>query len=135
LGLGLTDIFQFKVDGGDGSTIVYFDNWYFGGFDPVSVDNMALPDAFAMHQNYPNPFNPTTQLNYDLPSESHTRILIFDVKGREVAELVNRDLQAGRYTAMWNGKDTNGVSMPAGIYFARMITSDYAKTVKMLLVK
>ena len=135
LGLGLTDIFQFKVDGGDGSTIVYFDNWYFGGYDPVSVDNMALPDAFAMHQNYPNPFNPTTQLNYDLPSESHTRILIFDVKGREVAELVNRDLQAGRYTALWNGKDTNGVSMPAGIYFARMITSDYAKTVKMLLVK
>ena len=135
LGLGLSDIYQFKVDGGDGNTIVYFDNIYFGGIAPVSVDGLNIPESFALHQNYPNPFNPSTTIRFDMPTMSNVKIVLFDVQGREVAELVNKEFSAGQYQTIWNGQNAQGTAMPAGIYFARMITSEYASTVKMLLIK
>ena len=135
LGLGISDIFQFKVDGGDGNTIVYFDNVYFGGVAPVSIAGLNLPESFAIHQNYPNPFNPSTTIRFDMPHTSNVKIVLFDVQGREVAELVNEEFTAGQYQTVWNGLNAQGTAMPAGIYFARMITSSYASTVKMLLVK
>jgi len=101
----------------------------------VAVDLVNVPDQYALHQNYPNPFNPSTTLNYDLPSDSEVRIVVFDVTGRMVIELLNAEYQAGSYQVIWNGRNMQGAAMPTGIYFAQMLTSDYTKTVKMLLVK
>ena len=51
-----------------------------------------MPDEFTLHQNYPNPFNPVTQLRYDLSEKNNVTLLIYDILGREVATLLNGEL-------------------------------------------
>jgi hypothetical protein len=63
----------------------------------------ALPTAFALLQNYPNPFNPSTQIAYDLASQRHVSLKIFNIMGQVVKTLVDSEQPAGRYTITWDG--------------------------------
>jgi Secretion system C-terminal sorting domain len=67
--------------------------------------------TFDVSQNYPNPFNPSTQIQYSVPERSQVRIVIMDVTGKQVAELVNRTVEEGVYTATF---DATGLS--SGVY-------------------
>ena len=96
---------------------------------------LGLPQSFALHQNYPNPFNPTTTLRFDLPAATHVRIVIYDLLGREVVHLVNGRLEAGYHGLIWNGRDTRGREVPTSIYIARLVTPEYTKSIKMVLLK
>ncbi|NOZ75466.1 MAG: T9SS type A sorting domain-containing protein [FCB group bacterium] len=98
-------------------------------------DETVIPTVFALHQNYPNPFNPTTTLQIDLPQESPVQVMILDMLGRTVTTLVDRELGAGVYRMVWNGKNNQGQSAPTGLYFARMKTPQYSQTIKMLMMK
>jgi hypothetical protein len=89
-----------------------------------------IPDKFALYHNYPNPFNPTTNIKFDVPELSNVRISIYDISGKEVATLVNNQMNPGSYTADWNA--TNFAS---GIYFYRMTTDKFIETRKMMLIK
>jgi photosystem II stability/assembly factor-like uncharacterized protein len=66
------------------------------GGDPIGVLNMSniIPHEYSLYQNYPNPFNPTTTVSFDLPRNTFTKIIIYDITGREVQTLVNEDLKA-----------------------------------------
>ena len=101
----------------------------------VAIDGINAPQQYTLHQNFPNPFNPTTTLRYDLPNEGNISIVVFDVVGRQVAELINEEQPAGSYQVVWNGRNSAGVALPTGLYFAKMITSDYSNTIKMVLMK
>ena len=90
----------------------------------------TVPMIYKMYQNYPNPFNPTTTIKFDIPKTSNVKIEIFDLLGRRVESLVNRDETAGTYVATWNA--TNFAS---GIYFYRITAGDFVATKKMLLIK
>ena len=90
----------------------------------------AIPDDFALNQAYPNPFNPVTQIQYAIPEDIHVELIVYDILGRKVTQLVNTDQQAGYHKATWNG-DQNS----SGLYFARMIAGDYISTQKLMLVK
>ncbi len=111
--------------------------------DPYAVeDNSTVPRSFKLHQNYPNPFNPVAQINYDLPARSHVSLVIYDLLGRKVVELVNKDMGPGYHGVVWNANDSNGRALPSGVYFARLLvppkaglTVGYAKSIKMLLLK
>ena len=94
-----------------------------------------VPESFELHQNYPNPFNPITTIRYDLPQEGHVLLTIYDILGREVAQLVNQRLPAGYHKSMWNAKNSLGISISGGIYFYQIQTRDYTKTNKMVLLK
>ena len=83
-----------------------------------------------MYQNFPNPFNPTTNIRFDIHKISYTKLIIYDILGREVATLVNEKLDAGSYETVWN---SNGY--PSDVYFYRLVTEDYSETKKMLLIK
>ena len=54
-----------------------------------------MPKAFALHQNFPNPFNPITTIHFDLPKESNIKLLVYDILGRSVKELVNQKQSPG----------------------------------------
>jgi hypothetical protein len=95
----------------------------------------AIPDEYSLHHNYPNPFNPSTTIMYDIPKAGNTRVLIYDLLGREVVTLVNQDLDAGFYNARWDGRNQNGESVSAGMYFYHLQSGPYRKSLKMLLVK
>lgn len=102
----------------------------------LAVDEVdALPLGYALHQNYPNPFNPSTTLQFDLPAATDIRIVVYDLLGREVVRLVDQRLEAGYHQLVWNGRDAWGRVVPTGIYITRLITSEYTKSIKMLLLR
>ena len=108
--------------------------------EPISSGSSELivspvPDEFALHQNYPNPFNPVTTINYDLPEESYVNLFIYDILGREVANLVGNVKPAGYQSVTWNTNNILGVPVSAGIYFYQIQTNKYVKTRKMVILK
>lgn len=103
---------------------------------PLSVNrDDVLPTEFALRQNYPNPFNPTTMVEFDLPEAADVMLIVYDLMGREVSRLKEEQLAAGYYHVIWNARDGRGRQVPTGIYIARLVTSEYTKAIKMLLLK
>ena len=95
----------------------------------------SIPDKFQLHHNYPNPFNPITNISYELSNPSRVTITIYDLKGREVKTIVNEWKQPGYYSTVWNSTDDRNNPVSSGIYFYRMKTNTFHKTLKMLLIK
>ncbi len=95
----------------------------------------GLPLAYALNQNYPNPFNPQTTIRFVLPAATEIRIVVYDLLGREVARLVDGLMQPGYHRVVWEGKGSSGSPVPSGIYIARLLTPEYTKSIKMLLLK
>jgi hypothetical protein len=91
---------------------------------------IAVPDGFALHANYPNPFNPDTQISFDIGTQSRVSIRIFDLLGREVAELVNGTLAAGTHTVTFSGDN-----LASGIYLVNMTADNFSATNRMVLLK
>jgi hypothetical protein len=95
-----------------------------------------LPTVFALHPNHPNPFNPTTTIRYDLPEDSHVSLVIYDVLGRKVAEVVNEVQTAGFKSVTWDAS-----AVASGVYLARFTARDengsvkLSKTMKLVLAK
>jgi len=85
--------------------------------------------------NYPNPFNPNTEISYQLSKPGNVRMIIYNLKGQSVRNLLDEILPTGKHSVVWNGKDDIGNPVPSGIYFCRMITEDYSSLHKMLLMK
>ena len=98
-------------------------------------DQKAVPESFALRQNYPNPFNPSTSIAYDLPEDARVSIVVYNILGAKVSELVDKAQPAGSYVVQWNGKNDRGVSVASGIYFYRIKAGGFIKTRKMLLLK
>ena len=90
----------------------------------------AVPEGFNLYQNYPNPFNPTTKIKFDIPKLSNVKIIIFDAVGREVKNVIQNNMATGSYEYEFNGE-----SLSSGIYYFKLETNDFAKTVKMVLLK
>jgi len=103
------------------------------GYEEILLS--PVPEEFALHQNYPNPFNPITTIQYDVPYQSDIRLVIYDILGREVVQLINKTLDPGYHTTMWNGQDHLGLPVSAGIYFFQIQSNDFVKTQKMILLK
>ena len=96
---------------------------------------LKAPLKFNLKQNYPNPFNPSTKISFTLPIDSKVTIKIYDVLGREITTLVNRDMTAGYYDVEFNAS-----AYPSGVYFYRLIAEDiygqsYYSIKKMVLTK
>ena len=96
----------------------------------VSSATDEVPLAVELRQNYPNPFNPTTIISCRLPLAGDVKLTVFDILGREVAQLVNGRLEAGRHEVAF---DASG--LPTGTYFCTLEAAGLAQTRKMLLLK
>lgn len=90
----------------------------------------TVPRAFALSQNYPNPFNPLTTIEYEIPRHTFVRLTVFDLLGRELANLVQEELPPGRYSVKFDG---SGLS--SGTYFYRLQAGDFVATRSLTLVK
>jgi len=98
--------------------------------DVVAVEEVFVPQEFALHPPYPNPFNPDVNLVVDIPEYAQTRISIFNMRGQEIAVLENHALAPGRYKYQWQGS-----GQPSGIYFVRIQADQYEKSTKISLLK
>jgi hypothetical protein len=96
---------------------------------------------YSLFSNYPNPFNPSTQISYSLPEAGKVSLIIYDVLGREIANLADGYQEAGRYSVTWNSTQKSGATVSSGVYFARLrVLNDlgaavFTKTSKLLLTK
>lgn len=90
----------------------------------------SLSTEFGLSQNYPNPFNPTTRIEYSTPKSSIVNLKIFDILGREVATLVNKEKQAGNYTVSWDAS-----KFSSGVYFYTLQADNFVNTKKLILLK
>lgn len=88
------------------------------------------PNKYEISQNYPNPFNPSTIIKYQLPEAGLVKIVVYDILGKEVKELVNEYKEAGYYTTNFNGS-----GLASGIYFYKMTCGSYSATKKMQIIK
>ena len=87
-------------------------------------------DQFLLSQNFPNPFNPETVIKYQIPTDSHVSLKVFDVLGNEVASLVDEMREAGNHEIHWKGNN-----VPSGVYFYQISAGDYKNVKKMMLQK
>ncbi|MBZ0264723.1 T9SS type A sorting domain-containing protein [bacterium] len=92
--------------------------------------NGVVPIEYALHEAYPNPFNPSTTLRFDVANTSLVKVSVFNLMGQEVAQLVNRDLNAGQYTTTWNASN-----MASGVYVVRMESNGFQAAQKVMLMK
>jgi hypothetical protein len=87
---------------------------------PTSVADAApgIPDAFTLLPPYPNPFNPAVTVQWSLPEESHVRLTVVDLIGREIATLREGTMAAGSHTARWEPR-----GMASGVYYLRGVAT------------
>ena len=85
---------------------------------------------FSLSQNYPNPFNPTTTISYQLPEKSIVTLKVYDILGREIAELVNESKEAGNYKVTFDASN-----LSSGIYYYQIKAGNFVQSRKMLLIK
>jgi hypothetical protein len=98
----------------------------------TNVLENSTPVKFALEQNYPNPFNPETKINYSIANSSAVILKVYDVDGKEVANLVNESQAAGNYSISLNASKYN---LASGVYYAVLNVSGIKETIKMLLTK
>ncbi len=96
---------------------------------------MTSPYQYALHPAYPNPFNPATTIDFDLPEAQFVTITVYNMLGQKVTELVNKKLDAGRFSLRWEAQDNHGQPVSAGVYLVRLKAGDFQQVRKVVLLK
>ncbi len=101
----------------------------------VVISGNQIPKEFTLFPAYPNPFNPIVNLRFGLPERRSVRVDVFDITGRRVTTLINKELKAGWHTIQWKGTDDAGNNAASGAYFIRLDAEKEVRTLKVLLIK
>ncbi len=101
---------------------------------PVTI-LVEAPKEYGLLQNFPNPFNPTTTIQFKVKEAGRATINIYNLTGQVVRTLIDKHYNAGKFEAVWDGKNDQGVSVPTGVYFYRLKINNFTKVKKMQLVK
>ena len=119
----------YVIRDGDGTNI---DSTFYAYEDFLDVDDfiIGIPKEYNLSKPYPNPFNPITIINCAIPNTGFISIIVYDIMGREIKTIVNREFQEGSYSFEWTANN-----QPSGIYFIRMESGGYNKMQKVILLK
>lgn len=114
-----------------------YTNWLngwtrFNTLTSIKVDENFnnVPVNFELSQNYPNPFNPSTTIKFSLPEAASIKLVVYNILGQQVSELINDYKAAGTYTVNWNAENLSG-----GIYIYRLESGNFSISKKMTLLK
>lgn len=112
----------------------YIDSIAYGdtSFLVVSVEDDLLPSEFILSQNYPNPFNPSTLISYSIPKSANIELILYDIKGEEVAVLIDEIQRAGNYRINF---DASKFNLSSGIYFYQLVSGEFSQAKKMILLR
>ncbi|MBN1153767.1 T9SS type A sorting domain-containing protein, partial [candidate division KSB1 bacterium] len=101
------------------------------GYIDIDIRPVAeVPKDYRLDQNYPNPFNPSTIIPFALKSGGQVELKVYDVLGREVITLIDKEMNAGSYRAVFDGSN-----LASGHYFYKLSINGNVFTKQMLLVK
>lgn len=90
----------------------------------------TIPDKFLLKQNYPNPFNPSTSIEFQIAKSGFTTLKVYDINGKEAADIVNQNLSPRIYKINFNAGEFS-----SGIYFYTLKANGFQETKRMVLVK
>jgi hypothetical protein len=110
-------------------TVQYFYDNYIPEIANTSY-TPPLPEYYYLSQNYPNPFNPITQIEYELPINGITTLVVYDILGDKIATLVNEEKAAGYYSVAFNASN-----LASGVYFYTLNSKSFSRTKKMIVIK
>ena len=116
---------------------VYKTFYDFGG-TVTSIEEIKneVPVTFKLNQNYPNPFNPETKIEYSVTGNQHVNLTVFDVLGREITTLVNKEQNAGTYHVVFNTQQMMSKQhLTSGVYFYQLRAGELIQTKKMILLR
>ena len=94
------------------------------------IEDKYISLSYKLQQNFPNPFNPSTTINYSLAKNGFVKIIIYNILGSKVADLVNENKTAGIYLFNFNA-----AALPSGMYFYRFESGTYSDIKKFVLLK
>ena len=95
-----------------------------------SKSNAINEDQFYLSQNYPNPFNSSSKIQFHLPTASHVKISVFDIRGSEIATVLDSNLEKGMHEIKFDAS-----KLPSGVFFYRMTSGDFVETRKFMVIK
>ena len=98
--------------------------------NPTGIDDDNIVNDFSLDQNYPNPFNPSTTINFTISEPGFTSLKVYDVLGKEVANLISEEMSAGTHQVIFDAED-----QASGIYIYRVTSNDFSSSKRMMLLK
>jgi len=99
-------------------------------FTDLNSETMTIPSVFSLSQNYPNPFNPITKIKYSVPESDFVTLKIYDLLGKEIVTLVNKEIVSGLHECIFNASN-----LSSGAYFYKLQAGIFTQTKKLLLIK
>jgi hypothetical protein len=96
----------------------------------INTEETQILQGYELYQNYPNPFNPSTKIGFTLPAENNVKIVIYNLIGQKVAELVTSKFSAGDHSI-----DFNAANLSSGIYLYKIEAGSFTSVKKMQLLK
>ena len=127
-----TGFLNYSREGKMGSSLtdVYAQTILVGTASGTNDHHAPVTYEYALDQNYPNPFNPATTISFAIPCAGQTSLIVYDVLGRTVETLMNKQLAAGNYHVQWNAE-----ALPSGVYFYRLTSGNFTDVKKTVLLK
>jgi hypothetical protein len=121
-------------------TVLFENNMIIGdGFNTLKLsDDLSdelMPLDYQLNDAYPNPFNPSTSLSFNIPNNENINVSIYDMSGRLITTLINKQLEQGEHSEIWNGMDHNGNSVSSGVYFYTLHGENISLTKKVVMMK
>ena len=89
-----------------------------------------MPLRYSLDQNYPNPFNPSTEIQFSIKKAGRVVLKVYDITGREVITLVDKEMAPGSYSAHFNASN-----LATGVYIYRIMSHEFVAVKKMVLIK
>lgn len=120
----------FIISGGSGQHKYIFCKFSINNTTTVQGVNPETLGGFSIGQNYPNPFNPSTEIEFVIPKSSFVSLRVYDLLGKEVAQLVNEQMTAGKHSINFNA-----TGLTSGVYIYKLNDGIHTSSKKMLLVK
>lgn len=90
---------------------------------------------FSLFQNYPNPFNQETDIRYQLPSEEHVSLTVYNLLGQKINTLVNEKILTGSHTIKWDSRNDFGDTVASGVYLYALQAGKFYDVKKMVLMQ
>jgi hypothetical protein len=92
-------------------------------------EKKIIATGLKLNQNYPNPFNPSTTIEFTLPKSEFTTLKVFNILGKEVAQLISDNLRQGKHTYNFDGSN-----LASGVYYYQLVAGEYREVKKMILI-
>jgi len=103
--------------------------------DPVEVNNFEIQAKGLNVKAYPNPFNPTTTISFTIYEESKVELIVYNIKGQKIKNLVNKVLTRDDHSFCWDGRNNSGEEVSSGIYLCRLRIGDQIISKKLMMIK